>query len=244
MPILVVLVRLFERFLYIRNTRQNGLHPSVQVSIRTQSHNTAVYQVTHKQFSMSTAALERPKLLLLGDSLTQTSMEGWGGGLAHRYQRRADVLNRGMSGYNTRWYIEYAQHSGIWYEPGKIALTTIFFGANDASLADQNPHHHVPLDEYQANLKVLVAKTQESFPESQILLITPPPVHHEQRLIFQKQRYGDKATGILERTMESAGKYAEACKAVAKELDLHVLDLYTTMDYISTKRVMILSWNI
>lgn len=178
---------------------------------------------------MSTVALERPKLLLLGDSLTQTCMEGWGGGLAHRYQRRADVLNRGMSGYNTRWYIEYAQHSGIWYEPGKIALTTIFFGANDASLPDENPHHHVPLEEYQANLKVLVAKTQESFPESQILLITPPPVHHEQRLVFQKERYGDKATGILERTLESAGRYADACKAVAKELGLPALDLYTTM---------------
>ena len=178
---------------------------------------------------MSAAALERPKLLLLGDSLTQTSMEGWGGALAHQYQRRADVLNRGLSGYNTRWYIEYAQESGIWYEPGKIALTTIFFGANDASLETENPHHHVPLEEYQENLKKLVAKTQESFPESRILFITPPPVHHEQRLKFQKERYGDKATGVLERTLESAGKYAEACKAVASELELPVLDLYTIM---------------
>lgn len=178
---------------------------------------------------MSSAALERPKLLLLGDSLTQTAMEGWGGGLAHRYQRRADVLNRGMSGYNTRWYLDYAQEAGVWYEPGKIALTTIFFGANDASLAEHNPHHHVPLEEFQANLKTLVAKTQESFPESQILLITPPPVHHEQRFAFQKQRYGDKATGVLERTLETTGTYAEACKSVAAELDLPVLDLFTIM---------------
>jgi lysophospholipase L1-like esterase len=178
---------------------------------------------------MSTAALERPKLLLLGDSLTQTSLEGWGGGLAHRYQRRADVLNRGMSGYNTRWFIDYAKHSGVWYEPGKIALTIIFFGANDASLAEENPHHHVPLEEYKSNLKTIVAKTQESFPESQILLITPPPVHHGQRLAFQKERYGDKATGVLERTLEGAGQYAEACKSVAGDLELPVLDLYTIM---------------
>jgi lysophospholipase L1-like esterase len=175
------------------------------------------------------ASMERSKILLLGDSLTQTAMEGWGGGLANRYQRRADVLNRGMSGYNTRWYLPYAKQSGIWFEPGKIALTTIFFGANDASLVTENPHHHVPLDEYKANLKELVAKTQESFPESRILLITPPPVHHEQRFQFQVKRYGDKATGILERTMESAGLYAEACKTVASDLGVPVLDLYTIM---------------
>eukprot|EP00429_Kryptoperidinium_foliaceum_P037957 CAMPEP_0176167732 /NCGR_PEP_ID=MMETSP0120_2-20121206/85833_1 /TAXON_ID=160619 /ORGANISM="Kryptoperidinium foliaceum, Strain CCMP 1326" /LENGTH=281 /DNA_ID=CAMNT_0017505399 /DNA_START=21 /DNA_END=866 /DNA_ORIENTATION=+ len=178
---------------------------------------------------MSAIALERPKILLLGDSLTQTSMEGWGGGLAHHYQRRADVLNRGMSGYNTRWYLKYAQESGIWYEPGKIALTAIFFGANDASLEKENPHHHVPLEEYKSNLNTLVSKTQESFPESQILMITPPPVVHEQRLAYQKERYGDKATGVLERTLESAGQYAEACKDVAKEMELPVLDLYTLM---------------
>lgn len=175
------------------------------------------------------AAVERSKILLLGDSLTQTSLEGWGGGLGHRYQRRADILSRGMSGYNTRWYLPYAETSGIWFEPGKIVLTLIFFGANDASLKLENPHHHVPLEEYQENLKKIAAKTQESYPESQILFITPPPVHHAQRLQFQKERYGDKATGVLERTLESAGIYAQACKDVASELELPVLDLYTIM---------------
>ena len=100
------------------------------------------------------AAQSRPKLLLLGDSLTQTSLNGWGGGLAHRYQRRADVLNRGMSGYNSRWYMQYAQDSGIWQETGNVVLTTIFFGANDASLAKLNPHHHVPVEEYEENLRL------------------------------------------------------------------------------------------
>jgi lysophospholipase L1-like esterase len=91
-----------------------------------------------------TLASQRPKILLLGDSLTQTSLDGWGGGLSHRYQRRADILNRGMSGYNTRWYLEYAKKSGIWEELGTVQLVTIWFGANDASLEKENPHHHVP----------------------------------------------------------------------------------------------------
>jgi lysophospholipase L1-like esterase len=174
-------------------------------------------------------ASEHPKLLLLGDSLTQTSLDGWGGGLAHRYQRRADVLNRGMSGYNTRWFLRYAQDHGIWNECGKIVLVVIFFGANDASLADQNPHAHVPLEEYQANLKKLVEQSQASYPDAKILLITPPPVHHEQRLAFQKERFKDKATGILERTLENTGKYASACTEVAKDCDLPCLDLYNIM---------------
>lgn len=46
----------------------------------------------------------RPTVVLFGDSLTQFSFSegGWGAGMADAYQRRADVLNRGLSGYNTR----------------------------------------------------------------------------------------------------------------------------------------------
>ena len=174
---------------------------------------------------------ERSKILLLGDSLTQTAWNGWGGGLASRYQRRADVLNRGMSGYNTRWWVKYAETSGIWNEASStsVKLITIFFGANDASLAKENPHHHVPLEEYSQNLKTLVEQSRKSYPAAKILLITPPPVHHEQRFAFQKQRYKEKATGILERTNENTGQYADACKDVAKETNIPYLDLYTLM---------------
>ncbi|CAJ1947689.1 unnamed protein product [Cylindrotheca closterium] len=174
-------------------------------------------------------ASERPKLLLLGDSLTQTSFEGWGSGLAQRYQRRADILNRGMSGYNTRWFLQYAKDSGIWEEPGTVKLITIWFGANDASLAKHNPHHHVPIDEYSNNLKRLVISAKETYPTAGLVMITPPPVHHEQRFEYQKQRYGDKATGTLERTLDNAEKYADACKTVASQLDVPCLNMFDLM---------------
>jgi lysophospholipase L1-like esterase len=211
---------------------QNTLLTAQLASASTIRRNTVRLQVDIPShiIIMPTAASDRPKVLLLGDSLTQISFDGWGGGLAHRYHRRADILNRGMSGYNTRWFLRYAQDSGIWKESSNVVLVTIFFGANDASLESENPHHHVPLEEYQENLKKLVALTKENYGSAtKILMITPPPVHHEQRLAFQKQRYKDKATGILERTLESAGKYAAACRDVAKELDLPCLDLYTVM---------------
>jgi lysophospholipase L1-like esterase len=169
-----------------------------------------------------------PKILMMGDSLTQTSFEGWGAGLADTYQRRADILNRGMSGYTSRWFLRYAQDHGVWNEHG-VVLVTIFFGANDASLAAENPHAYVPLEEYVDNLKTLIQQCQKHYKHAKILMIGPPPVHHEQRLAFQKQRYGDKATGVLERTLENTGFYAEACKTTAKQFDLPLVDLYTSM---------------
>lgn len=49
------------------------------------------------------------RIILLGDSITQMSFSspgGFGAHLADVYQRRADVLNRGYSGYNTNWILE------------------------------------------------------------------------------------------------------------------------------------------
>ena len=98
----------------------------------------------------------RPKIVLWGDSLTQTSWDGWGGKLADRYQRRADVLNRGMSGYNSSWFLQLPEES-----VENAVLCTIWFGANDASLPEHNPHHYVSLDDYKSNLKTLVEKAKK-----------------------------------------------------------------------------------
>ena len=173
--------------------------------------------------------LGRQKILLLGDSLTQLCFEGWGSDLADVYQRRADVLNRGMSGYNSRWYLRYAEDNGIWSEPGEVSLVTIFFGANDAAKQECEPIVHVPLEEYKRNIEQIVVKAGESYPGAKVLIISPPPVHPEQRLAYQKKRYGDKATGVLERTSEIAGTYAATCRKVAEEKKVACLDLFTAM---------------
>jgi lysophospholipase L1-like esterase len=208
----------------------------------------------------------RPKIVLLGDSLTQLSFEGWGAALANAYQRRCDILNRGYSGYNTKMYLEHIMPRLLGGDGEdeedegdvswtSVALCIIFFGANDAALKEVDPHHHVPLYEYGQNLidmidlihthvqkkreRRLGSKSSPSdtgaIPSNEqrlrFLLVTPPPVHHGQRLAYQRQRYGDRATGVLERTNEVTGKYAEACiKQVQGELlDIPVLNLYDEM---------------
>lgn len=176
---------------------------------------------------MSSAAVENipAQIVLLGDSLTQLGFEGWAAALANVYQRRADVINRGCSGYNTQNYLQYIPLPPC----SNVCLVAIFFGANDASIWEENPRQHVPLDDYRRNLKTLVQRVQETYTAPRILLINPPPLDHEQRLQFQKQRYGDLATGRLERTTEHTSLYAEACLAVAKELTVPCLDLFHAM---------------
>ena len=41
-------------------------------------------------------------MLLFGDSLVQRSWEGWGRDLAVLYVRKADVVNRGFSGFTSK----------------------------------------------------------------------------------------------------------------------------------------------
>ncbi|KAH8051262.1 hypothetical protein JL721_11161 [Aureococcus anophagefferens] len=79
---------------------------------------------------------ERPAIVLLGDSLTQYGFgpEGWASRLAHRYQRRADVLNRGYSGYTSRWLL--AAPSAAAVPHAKVLLTAFSKKHPDASFRD------------------------------------------------------------------------------------------------------------
>ena len=204
------------------------------------------------------APYRRNKIVLLGDSITQlsfsASLSGWGSYIADIYQRRSDVFNRGMSGYNTDWYLQYLQTEegqydvfgsmnminngvqanehgdGVSESESDVKLVTIFFGANDASCPKLNPRHRVPVSRFKTNLKSLVQLCKENFGNQvRIIFITPPPVHHESRLKYQVDRYGDKATGDLERNMDLASQYAVAVEDVAKELQYPCLNIFQSM---------------
>ncbi|XP_029794188.1 isoamyl acetate-hydrolyzing esterase 1 homolog isoform X2 [Suricata suricatta] len=169
-----------------------------------------------------------PRVLLFGDSITQFSFQqgGWGASLADKLVRKCDVLNRGFSGYNTRWakiILPRLIKKGTGLD-SPIAVT-IFFGANDSALKDENPKQHVPLDEYAANLKSMVRYLQSvDVPEHRIVLITPPPLCEaawERECLAQ----GCK----LNRLNSVVGEYAGACLQVARECGTDVLDLWSLM---------------
>ena len=216
------------------------------------------YTFSHPNSSMK--QFTRSKIILLGDSITQqahsATLSGWATHLADVYQRRADVYNRGFSGYNTDWILQLLETeegqqdifglansrsptASIENEDRKrfitndsnVPLITIFFGANDASDAKLNPRHHVPVERFKLNLKKIIQLSREHFgAKVRIILITPPPVDHKMRLEYQITRYGkDKATGELERTLELSGIYASAVVQVATELKLVYLNLWQEM---------------
>jgi len=180
----------------------------------------------HQQQSAMPIGLcsRRRSVVLFGDSLTQRSYDegGWGASLSHHLLRRADVYNRGYGGYNTRWALHLlpqlfpAQEGGHW-------LVTVFFGANDATIPSQAPH--VPLDEYEANLKQILnyLKTKAQH----VVLIAPPGLNESQRLQFQVEQYKELATGQLERFNATQSKYADACVRVGQEVGAPTLDLRT-----------------
>ncbi|KAM8931883.1 isoamyl acetate-hydrolyzing esterase 1 homolog isoform 4-T4 [Lycaon pictus] len=169
-----------------------------------------------------------PRVLLFGDSITQFSFQqgGWGASLADKLVRKCDVLNRGFSGYNTRWakiILPRLIRKGDSLD--RPAAVTIFFGANDSALKDENPKQHIPLNEYVANLKSMVQYLKSvDVPEDRIVLITPPPLWEaawEQECLLQ----GCK----LNRLNSVVGEYAGACLQVAQDCGIDVLDLWTLM---------------
>lgn len=174
----------------------------------------------------------RPRLVLFGDSITEQSFApgGWGAALAEHFARQADVVLRGLSGYNTRWALKVLDRAMEGAADGGAdpAAVTVFFGANDATLPDEmQAHQHVPLGEYKDNLRAICAYFKNKWPSAAIILITPPPIHEPARI---RDIYGDNDPSRQpERTNEAAGTYAQACITVAKELGHPVIDIWTQM---------------
>lgn len=132
-------------------------------------------------FANVAAASFRRSVVCLGDSITQegwgldASSRGWVAALAHAYRRKADLINRGFSGYNSRWALLLAPHVFAPQAAGKRNLiATIFFGANDSVDPVRNSRQDVPLEEYEENLVSLGTLAAAS--SEVVAIIAPPPV--------------------------------------------------------------------
>ncbi|KAJ7178897.1 hypothetical protein O6H91_Y541400 [Diphasiastrum complanatum] len=175
--------------------------------------------------------MAKAKFVLFGDSITQQSFlpaGGWGAALADRYARKADIILRGLSGYNSRWALFLLDRIFPTAALNPPVLVTVFFGANDAALPDRKSKaQHVPLSEYKENLQRIVSHLKGLSPSTRVVLITPPPIDVRGRQAYARATYGDSAEELPERTNEAAGEYAQACKAAAKEAEVPIIDLYS-----------------
>jgi lysophospholipase L1-like esterase len=166
------------------------------------------------------------RFLLLGDSITQQSFDvaqgGWAAQLAHAYARRADVIVRGYSGYNTRWALEQREAVAASLRgmaPFDVAV--VFLGANDN--CREGWYQHVPRDEFRANVAAiadwLAADGIVAAPQN-VILVTPPPYDAE------------KFAGVGADSVRSdavARLYADTVLEVAAEKGLVSIDLYAAV---------------
>ncbi len=108
----------------------------------------------------SVSSPKRKKALFFGDSITQhglnPAINGWLCEFANYWTRRVDVINRGFSGYNSRWGVLIVEEVVVSELPD---IVFVFFGANDA--VDTWVGQHVPLSEYQNNMEKIFDVLQE-----------------------------------------------------------------------------------
>lgn len=161
---------------------------------------------------------QRKRIVLFGDSITQGSFSsehrGWGGRLSEWLCRYVDVLNRGFSGYNSRWALSILP--SILGGVGSASLAVVFFGANDSVQAGES--QHVPLEEYDQNLRSIIDIFKEQNPDIALILVTPPPVDH---------------TRWPSRHNELVSTYAEAVRRIAVDKAAVLVDLWITADAIA-----------
>ncbi|XP_022655372.1 isoamyl acetate-hydrolyzing esterase 1 homolog [Varroa destructor] len=191
-------------------------------------------------------AIDYPKVLCFGDSLTQYCFnlnDGcWGTIIASRYQRQVDVINRGFSGYTSRQAIHMlprilsafsscqtvlgTQTDGNPRANTSITALLVWFGANDACTPANVAH--VPVDEYGNNLDLIVDQAIASgLPVSRIILITPPEYDHA-KWTELKGTEGVPADQIG-RAEGRSKLYAEKCVEIAKKRGTQVADIHKAM---------------
>lgn len=172
------------------------------------------------------------QFLLLGDSITQQSFcqdrgFGFGAALTDAYIRRLDVVNRGLSGYNTRMALRVLPEVISPPEQAKLRFVTFLLGSNDARLPNTPPdvpQQHVPLEEYKENLRAIVTHRKiVAHKGVRRILITPPPIDE------RKCRENDFVQDRPVRKAADYARYAQAVRDLGKELDLPVLDLWSAM---------------
>ncbi|KAF2465811.1 SGNH hydrolase [Lindgomyces ingoldianus] len=167
------------------------------------------------------------QFFLFGDSITQDSYNqerghSFSAALQHIYIRRLDVVNRGLSGYNTRQALTVLPSIFPSPEEVRIRFLMIFFGANDASSPKTENNQHIPLEDYKENLQKIITHPLVLAHKPRILLVAPPPINEHLQFI------SDKAKGYsrVSRVAATTKSYADAACEVGKKLNVPVVDLW------------------
>lgn len=176
------------------------------------------------------------QFVLFGDSIVQQSFSqthhfAFGAALADAYARKLDVVNRGLSGYNTTQALRALPLCLPEPEQSTVRFLLIFFGANDARIPGTpgGPDQSVPLAEFKRNVRAMVQHPAVQAQKGmRIILVTTPPV--DERMCMKSDQDKYPALGrVLRRTAACTATYAQAIRSLGEELEVPVLDIWTAM---------------
>lgn len=166
------------------------------------------------------------RVVLFGDTVAQRAFDvgGWGSRLADHFQRRVDVLSRGLEGYNTRWAkILLPKVFPAGSAPASADVVVVCFGAIDSALP-VNKAHHVPVEEFKSNIKDICTflMSDVHLLNSSIVLVTPPSVSED---MWAKTCRGKGVP--MDRRKNAIWEYSIALKQLGKELSIETVDFFS-----------------
>lgn len=172
------------------------------------------------------------KVFLVGDSLIELSNDPLntfplGSALTHLFRRRADVLNRGLSGYSSKWMS--SQFHRLKTElaelgPDQVFMVLILMGTNDSVLPG-NPHH-VPVEDFKNNLHELVRDVSTLVPSAAVIVVSPPPC--SQQLLNDKSSKLSKSGRA--RSNEAVESYVAAAQDIVSSINLPLVKFVNLYD--------------
>lgn len=140
-----------------------------------------------------------------------------------RSSRTADVINRGFSGYNSRWCRVVIDRLIPCKNASQLAAVVISLGANDSWTPIPNcPHNqHVPLSEFENNMKAIVNHFLMAGVDCErVILCTPTPYDSIGWSQFKQ------GTQHQTKTNEQVAEYAQAIRTVASEMHVTLIDIH------------------
>ncbi|CEP62229.1 isoamyl acetate-hydrolyzing esterase LALA0_S05e00760g [Lachancea lanzarotensis] len=173
-------------------------------------------------------SLKYPKFLLFGDSITEFAFNtepdekighqfALGAALCRDYTRKLDIIQRGFSGYNSRWALQILPKILESESSSEIVMCTIFFGSNDAASAGRQ---RVEVTEFIENITSLVhmVKVKNIKP-----ILIGPGLHDSERWAELKP---DQISQGTFRSNDCNKRYSDALQQIALREKIPFVNLY------------------
>jgi lysophospholipase L1-like esterase len=144
--------------------------------------------------------------------MVSLALSGLAASAEEEQQKRVKVINAGIGGNNTRDALARIDADVFKYQPDMLILD---FGGNDCCW----PQKFVPLDEYEKNLRKLIALSRQNGVKA-IVLMTPPPAI--EAYILKRHPDHPQAGNLGAHILT----YVEAVRKIAAEEKLLLVDLY------------------